>query len=105
MDFLHPVTGQGIEGGDISYFASDQVEPGLHSVSLLTLRAASMKKIDRAVENCAAMLPKQKLDFRFKRSGPFPIMDFFLYFCMLKGCISDLLIQRLFLMCSEEFHH
>lgn len=69
-------SGQGTEGDDISYFAADQVESGLHSNSLLTLRAAPMKKIDRAMENCVATLPKQNLDFRFNRSGPLPIMEF-----------------------------
>lgn len=77
VDFLSPIHSQDrAEGGDLSYFASDQVEPGLHTNSLLTLRDASVKKIDRAVGNCVAVLPKQKLDFRFKRSGPLPIMEF-----------------------------
>lgn len=96
--FSYSQSGQGTVGGDLSYYASDQMEPGLHSNSLITLRAASVKKIDGAMENCIAMLSKQKLDSRFKRSGPLPIMVFFLYFSMLKGCISNLLIQRLFFM-------
>lgn len=75
--FSYSQSGQGTVGGDLSYYASDQMEPGLHSNSLITLRAASVKKIDGAMENCIAMLPKQKLDSRFKRSGPLPIMDFF----------------------------
>lgn len=46
LPFFYSQSGHGTEGGDISYFTSGQVEPGLHSTSLLTVRAASMKKME-----------------------------------------------------------
>lgn len=85
LPFSCSQSGQGTEGGDISYFVSDQIKPGLHSNSLLTLGAASMKKSDRAMENCVVTLPKQDLDFRFKRSGPLPVMDFFSLLLRVEG--------------------